>query len=64
VIPNLQKRRETEVYSFFCVFSCGFRALGGLEFKEVNIRKTVKCMFDVCVGVGSSGVGMVLGRRS
>jgi hypothetical protein len=38
--------------------------MGGLEFLEVNIRRTVKCMFDVCARVGSSGVGMVWGRWS
>jgi hypothetical protein len=38
--------------------------MGGLEFNEVNIHKTGKCIFDVCAGVGSSGVGFVLGRRS
>jgi hypothetical protein len=53
-------------FTFFCsgVFSCGLRAMGGLEFLEVNIRRTVKCMFNVCARVGSSGVGMVWGRWS
>jgi hypothetical protein len=45
-----KKNKKKLKFTFFCVYSCGFHAMGGLEFKEINIRKTVKCMFDVCGG--------------
>jgi hypothetical protein len=59
---QFSKKKRNWSLLFFSLFPLAGPVLwGGLEFEEVNICKTVKFMFDVCAGVGSSGVGLVLG---